>query len=127
MSSSFHGITLMFVEDEGTLRQSIAKMLRRLGFEVLEAADGPSAIELLRTNCCKIDLILLDMTIPGASSEEIIVEASKARPDIRVILTSAYSQEMLSRTMTAPQIRDFIRKPFRFETLVQTLGKTLCP
>jgi two-component system, cell cycle sensor histidine kinase and response regulator CckA len=125
MPRSFHGATLLFVEDEEFLRQAIAKMLRKTGFEVLEAADGSSAIQLLRTNGLKVDLILLDMTIPGASSQEIVIEASRARPDVRVILTSAYSQEMMAGKITAPQIRDFIRKPFRLEALVKTLGDAL--
>ncbi len=124
-SSSFHGVTLLVVEDEGFLRQAIAKMLRNIGFDVLEAADGSSAIELVRKRGHEIDLILLDMTIPGASSDEIVVEAARARPDVRVILNSAYSREMMAGAMTAPQIRDFIRKPFRFEALVKSLGKAL--
>ena len=66
-------------------------------------------------------MILLDMTIPGASSHEVVAEAAKARPDIRVILTSAYSQEMLTPPMSSSQIRGFIRKPFQLGDLVQTL------
>jgi two-component system, cell cycle sensor histidine kinase and response regulator CckA len=126
-SNSFHGATLLFVEDEGFLRQAISKMLRKTGFDVLEAADGSSAIELLRTNGRKIDLILLDMTIPGASSKEVVVEALRVRPDVRVILTSAYSQEMIAGAMSAPQIRDFIRKPFQLDALVKTLRNSLSP
>jgi two-component system, cell cycle sensor histidine kinase and response regulator CckA len=122
-TSTFHGVTLLIVEDERFLREAIARMLRKTGFEVLEAADGPSAIEHLRANVRKIDVILLDMTIPGASSEEIVVEATRARPNVPVILTSAYSQEMV--TMSAPQVRDFIRKPFGLEDLTKTLRRTL--
>jgi two-component system, cell cycle sensor histidine kinase and response regulator CckA len=124
-ASTFQGVTLLFVEDEEFLRQAIAKMLRKTGFKVLEAADGSSAIELLGTHGREIDLILLDMIIPGASSQEIVVEASRIRPDVRVILTSAQSQEMMTRRMTAPQIRAFIRKPFQLEALVKTLRNTL--
>ena len=113
------------MEDEGYLRQAIAKMLRKTGLNGLEAADGSSAIELLRTHGREIDLILLDMIIPGASSREVIVEASRARPDVRVILTSAQSEEMMARPMTAPQVRAFIRKPFQLEALVKMLGDTL--
>ena len=65
------------------LRQAVAKMLRKSGFEVFEAANGSSAIDLLRANGGKIDVILLDMTIPGASSDEVVAEAAKARPDIK--------------------------------------------
>jgi DNA-binding NtrC family response regulator len=113
------------VEDEEFLRQAVARILRQKGVEVLEAADGFSAIELLRANGSKVDLILLDMTIPGASSQQVVAEASKARPDVRVILTSAYSREMIAGAMTAPQIRDFIRKPFQLAALVKTLRNTL--
>jgi CheY-like chemotaxis protein len=113
--------TVLVVEDENTLRQPIVKMLRKAGFEVFEAADGTAAIDLLRANGARIDAILLDMTIPGASSYAIVAEAAKAKPDIRVILTSAYSQEMIEGSMVASQIRGFIRKPFQFESLVKTL------
>jgi len=115
-----HG-TVLVVEDEGYLRQPIVKMLRKTGFEVFEAADGTSAIDVLRAIGGRIDAILLDMTIPGASNREIVAEAAKVRPDIRIILTSAYSQEMLEGLMSAPQIRSFIRKPFQLGDLLKTL------
>jgi PAS domain S-box-containing protein len=117
--------TVLIVEDEDALRQAVARMLRKNSFEVFEAADGYSAVDLLRANGSKIDVILLDMTIPGLSSDQVVAEAAKARPDIRVILTSAYSQEMIGSAMVAPQIRSFIRKPFRFGDLMQTLRNSL--
>jgi len=88
-------------------------MLRKRGFEVLEAANGSAAINLLRANSGKIDVILLDMTIPGASSGEVVAEAAQAGPDVRVVLTSAYSEEMLTPLMSTSQIRGFIRKRLR--------------
>ncbi len=114
-------ITVLVVEDEDLLRQAVVKMLRKTGFEVREAADGSAAIELLRANGGKIDVILLDMTIPGASSHEVVAEAAQAQPDATVVLTSAYSQEMLTPPMNAPQICGFIRKPFQLDDLVQKL------
>jgi PleD family two-component response regulator len=80
---------VLIVEDENVLRQAVAKILRKNNFQVLEAADGSSAINLLRGAADKIDLLLLDVTIPGASSTEVVAEAARSRPDIRVILTSA--------------------------------------
>jgi DNA-binding NtrC family response regulator len=113
------------VEDEDHLRQGIVKMLRKTGFEVFEVAEGSSAIKLLRGDGDKIDVVLLDMTIPGASSHEIVAEAVNAKPDIKVILTSAYSQEMIASSMRAPQIHSFIRKPFQFADLLKTLRSSL--
>ena len=117
--------TVLVVEDESPLRQAVGKTLRRSGLKVLEAADGFTAIDLLRANGGAIDVILLDMTIPGAPSPEVVAEAVKVRPDIRVILTSAYSEEMISGAVSVPQIRDFIRKPFQLGDLVQTVRSTL--
>jgi two-component system cell cycle sensor histidine kinase/response regulator CckA len=118
-------MTVLVVEDEEPLRQAVVKMLRKTGFEVLEAANGAAAIDQLRANERKIDVILLDMTIPGASSHEVVAEAAQARPDIRVILTSAYSQESLTPLLSASQIYGFIRKPFQLADLLQTLRSAL--
>jgi PAS domain S-box-containing protein len=115
--------TVLVVEDENLLRQAVVKMLRKVGFEVLEAADGKAAIELLRAHGDKVDVMLLDMTIPGASSHELVSEVVQAHPSIRVILTSAYSQELVTPPMSAPQIRGFARKPFQLRDLVEILRK----
>jgi two-component system, cell cycle sensor histidine kinase and response regulator CckA len=117
--------TVLVVEDEDILRQVAAKVLRRSGFEVLEAANGSAAIDVLRVSVSKIDVILLDMTIPGPSSHEVVAEYAKVRSDAKVILTSAYSEETARKTMNVPQIRGFIRKPFNLRVLVETLRKTL--
>jgi PAS domain S-box-containing protein len=122
-SQSLHS-TVLVVEDEEYLRRAVVRMLRKNGFEVLEAADGSSAVDLVRATEVGIDAILLDMTIPGASSREVVAEAANIRPDIRVILTSAYSQEMIEGPI-ASQVRGFLRKPYRFEKLLETLQSSL--
>jgi PAS domain S-box-containing protein len=116
---------VLVVEDEDPLRSAIVKMLRKSGFEVLEAGNGSAAIRLLRANGDRIDVILLDMTIPGPSSREVVAEAVQTRPDVSVVLTSAYSEEMIKDAMGAPQIHGFIRKPFRLGDLVQKLREVL--
>jgi DNA-binding NtrC family response regulator len=113
--------TVLVVEDEDLLRQAVAKMLRKKGFEVLEAANGSTAIDLLRANSDRIDAILLDMTLPGHSSKEVLGEVSRLRPDLKVILTSAYSEEVVRATLSAPQVYGFVRKPFQLSDLVQIL------
>ncbi len=120
-----HDLTVLVVEDEDPLRQPVVRMLRNEGFKVLEAGNGSIAINILRSSTGKIDLILLDLTIPGASSAEVVAEAARNQPDTRVILTSAYSQDMLKLPVSEPQICGFIRKPFQFGDLVKTLCNTL--
>ena len=117
--------TVLVVEDEDPLRLAVRKMLGRAGFGVLEAANGSDAIEVLRARAGEIDLLLLDVTIPGASSQEVLAEAVQARPDLKVILTSAYGEDMVNATLSAPQVRGFVRKPFQLHDLARTLRNAL--
>ncbi len=117
--------TVLVVEDEDPLRQAVVKMLRRSGLEVLEAADGSAAIDLVRAHTGHINIILLDMTIPGTSSTEVMAEAARTCPQAGVILTSAYSKEMVAEALGEPQIRRFIRKPFGLSELVKTIRNAL--
>jgi PAS domain S-box-containing protein len=117
--------TVLVVEDEVPLREAVGKMLRNNGFKVFEARDGFSALSLLRANEATIDVILLDLTIPGASSADVVGEAVKNRPNVKVILTSAYSEETTASAISAPQVCSFIRKPFQIEDLVKELKNAL--
>jgi DNA-binding NtrC family response regulator len=117
--------TVLIVEDEVMLRTSVSKVLRREGFNVIEADDGSAAVDLFRRHDREIDLVLLDLTIPGTTSTAVVEEAARIRPDIRVILTSAYGRDMAGATANAAQVRGFIRKPFRISELVGMIQKTL--
>jgi PAS domain S-box-containing protein len=125
LRSSSKIAAVVVVEDEAPLRQAVTKMLRKIGFDVLEAADGTSAINLIRANGSRIDAILLDVTIPGASSAEVIAEAATAQPAAKVILTSAYSQETLAPPINVSEVSGFIRKPFQLVDLVHMLRSVL--
>jgi PAS domain S-box-containing protein len=118
-------VTVLIVEDEDAIRQAVAKALRKTGAEVLEAINGSTAIDLLHEHSGKIDVILLDLTIPGPSSQQVLAEAVQARPNSNVILTSAYSEEVAMATMRAPNIRGFIRKPFPLADLIKVLKTSL--
>jgi CheY-like chemotaxis protein/two-component sensor histidine kinase len=117
--------TLLLVEDEEELRSSVSKMLSRRGFSVIGAGDGSAAVDLLRSHPHDIDLILLDMTLPGTPSREVIAEAQRIRPEVKVVLTSAYSREMVAQSINASIVRGFIRKPFQISELLQILRTTL--
>jgi two-component system, cell cycle sensor histidine kinase and response regulator CckA len=117
--------TVLMVEDEEGLRLAVSQMLRKQGFQVLEAADGAMALKLFRRRSREIGAILLDMTLPGISSHEVIAEVSRRRPDIRVILTTAYSRETAAPAFKAPQVKGFIRKPYQTSELVTLLRDVL--
>jgi two-component system, cell cycle sensor histidine kinase and response regulator CckA len=117
--------TLLVVEDENVLRFAVAKMLRKSGFRVIEAVDGSSALELVRTHEDDIDLMLLDVTLPGVSSREVFEEARSRRPNLKVILTSAYSRETVDASFAGLNAERFIRKPFQIVDLMGMLEDVL--
>ena len=119
--------TVLVVEDEAPLRTAVSKLLGKAGFTVLEAADGHQAIELLHSSTSGIDLLYLDMTIPGRSSQEVLQEAVTGWPRVKVILTSAYSEEMIKGTLSTAQFHGFVRKPFQFNALLMALRNALDP
>jgi CheY-like chemotaxis protein len=103
----------------------VSKMLRKRGFVVEVAADGAEAIAMLRARGSEFDAILLDMTLPGISSHQVIQEAGRICPGIRIILTTAYSREMATPAFEARQVKGFIRKPYQIGDLVGLLGDVL--
>ena len=117
--------TVLLVEDEDMLRSAVAKMLRIHGFSVIEAANGYAAIDLVRNDRNSFDVILLDLTIPGTPSAEVVAEVQRIRPGANVLLTSAYSREMTPPSFNVPEVKGFIRKPFRTKELVKLLRDTI--
>jgi len=112
--------TVLLVEDETGLRQAVSTMLRKRGFTVIEASDGTAALDAIRGQKNPIDVLLLDITLPGASGPEILQEARSLRPAMKVVVTSAYPEEVASVFLEST-IEHFIRKPYRFEDLVRLI------
>jgi DNA-binding response OmpR family regulator len=99
-------------------------MLRKKGLSVLEASDGSTALSLIRSRKDEIGMLLLDTTLPGASSREVYEEARRLRPDMPVIITSAKSKGMAEASL-GTGVERFIRKPFPIGLLTEMVWKTL--
>jgi CheY-like chemotaxis protein len=95
-------------------------MLRKRGLSVIEASDGSAALDLIRAHQDQIDVLLLDITLPGASSREVLEEGKRLRPKMATIITSAHNREMAASSL-AGTIDYFIRKPFRSADLIDMI------
>jgi CheY-like chemotaxis protein len=115
--------SILIVEDEAPLLQGVAKMLRKMGTSVIEAPDGSAALDVIRNRQCPLDVVVLDITIPGASSREVFQEAMRLRPEMKVIITSAYTEAMAAASLQGP-IQQFLRKPYRLGELVDLILST---
>jgi CheY-like chemotaxis protein len=113
--------TILLVEDEETLSLAVSKMLRKRGFSVLQAGDGITAVDVFRSNRAAIDLVLLDLTLPEMSGEQVFRELRRIQPDVRVILTTAYGREKALSTLGGLEPWLFLRKPYAFGELMNLL------
>lgn len=118
-----HETTVLVVEDEEPLRLATVKTLRARGFSVLEAADGNEALASVRAHKDTIGSILLDVTLPGAPSSEVLAEARRLRSNIKVIVTSAYGADMVAESFPGMEIDSFLRKPYRAVELVNVIAR----
>ncbi|WP_299814248.1 ATP-binding protein [uncultured Jannaschia sp.] len=114
---------ILVVDDSADVRSVIAHQLRTLGYTVLEAEDGATALETLRTRV-RIDLLLTDVVMPGAiQGADLMLACRKERPDTRVILMSGYPKDALDGHRDAIRNVTTIIKPIplvELERLVRT-------
>ena len=116
--------SILVVEDEEILRIAVSRALRLGGFSVKEASNGSDAIDQLRTNK-DIDVVLLDVTLPGTPSREVFEEAKRIRADMKIIVTSAYSKETVDASFAGLKVDHFLRKPFQLSEITRMLGNVL--
>jgi CheY-like chemotaxis protein len=116
--------TVLVVEDEDSLRHPVSTTLRKAGFTILEAGDGHAALDYIRAHKGRIDVLLLDISLPGVPSRQVFEEAGLLVPGAAVIVTSAYSRESAAAALSAP-IPHFIRKPYRISDLMNLIREAL--
>jgi PAS domain S-box-containing protein len=116
--------TILVAEDEDSLRKPISKLMRNTGFTVIEARDGVAALEAILDHKSHIDILLLDVTLPGTPSGEIFETAKRVRPEMCVIITSAYTRKLAEEKLRG-RIERFLRKPYRLNDLIGLVRPTL--
>jgi PAS domain S-box-containing protein len=112
---------VLVVEDEDDLRLAVSKILRKQGFSVIEADNGHAGVDLFRARQREINVVLLDLTLPGMTGREVLEELRRLRPDVKVIITTAYSQDTALKTLGGQQSWLYIRKPYRISEVTDLI------
>jgi PAS domain S-box-containing protein len=108
---------ILVVDDDDFVRKAALAALQHFGYRVLLAADGDGALELFKAHHDEIDLIVLDMTMPGMSGDETYRRLRALCPDVKVLLSSAYNEEEVSDRVTIASVEGFLHKPYDPEQL----------
>ena len=104
--------TILLAEDEPSLRQLMARVLRTQGYTVLEAADGHEALTLAQANGAKIQLLLTDVIMPGLSGKTLAEWLGQVNPAVRVLFISGYINNNAVRDAMSRPGTFFLQKPF---------------
>jgi PAS domain S-box-containing protein len=109
--------TILLVEDETVVRQLVAEILESSGYSVLQAGDGPSALELLRRHTGPLDLLVTDVVMPGMSGPEVAQAVTSMRPGTHVLYTSGYTDQAIGHHGVLEPDVAFLQKPFSADDL----------
>jgi PAS domain S-box-containing protein len=111
--------TILLVEDEGVVRSLVAEILETSGYKVLQAADGPSALELLRRHSGPVDLLVTDVVMPGMSGPDVAKAVASMRPGTQVLYTSGYTDSAIDHHGVLEPGIAFLQKPFSADDLTR--------
>ncbi len=117
--------TILVVDDEEIIATVTAEMLEQLGYRVLTARSGAEALELYGRHRDEIDLVIMDMIMPGMSGGEAIERILALNPKASIILSSGYSLNGMAKEVLNKGARAFLQKPFRMDTLSQKVKEIL--
>ena len=101
------------------VRQLVAEILESSGYTVLQAADGPSALELLRRHSDRIDLLVTDVVMPGMSGPEVAQTVVSLLPETQVLYISGYTDSAIDHHGVLEPGIAFLQKPFGADDLAR--------
>lgn len=110
--------TILLVDDDIMVRDGTSEYLQMKGFQTIEAENGAEGVDLFKANRDKIDLILLDLTMPVMSGDEAFFHFREINPNIPIIVLSGYGEQEAIRKLKGCDYQ-FIQKPFSFEAIIE--------
>ncbi|MFO7750231.1 MAG: response regulator [Desulfobacteraceae bacterium] len=119
--------SVLLVDDEASVIEVCTEMLTTLGYEVFSAQRGVDALDILQQNSLNIDLVILDMVMPGMSGDEVFRQIKAIDPEARVLIASGYSQKHHVEQLIGQGADGFIQKPFDLAMLSEQIRLVCLP
>jgi CheY-like chemotaxis protein len=120
-----HGETVLLVEDEAALRESISEYLTLHGYTVLRARDGAEALDLAKQQTESIQVLITDVIMPKISGAEVAREVDKIFPSVVTLYMSGYTDRELIDYDSSSSTVGFLQKPFALSTLLDKLAEMI--
>jgi PAS domain S-box-containing protein len=119
------GETILLVDDEDFIRELGKEMLERFGYNLLTATNGEGALEIYRQRNGEIDLVILDLIMPGMGGKRCLEELLEIDPQVRVVIASGYSFNVLTKEAPKAGVSGFINKPYDMRQMLKVVRGVL--
>jgi len=116
---------ILLVDDEQTIVEVVQDMLDRFGYRTLSADSGERAIEIFKSKGEPIDLVILDLNMPGMGGHKCLEELLKIDSGVKVIIASGYSDNKKVQETLNAGAAGFISKPYKYKDILQKVRETL--
>jgi CheY-like chemotaxis protein len=116
---------ILVVDDEMPIRELMVRVLSQAGYRVLGAKGGPDAIEAFKANPGKIDLVILDMIMPGMSGRQVFQELHRIDPQVRVLISTGHSEKGQAQEVLLEGAQGTIHKPFTLQDMLSKVRTVL--
>lgn len=116
---------ILVVDDEIELVEASIRLLKWMGYRVTGTSDPIEALEMVRNQSRRFDLVISDLTMPMMTGIQLAEEIKRINPDIPIILLSGYGSEVASGEIKSPDISDFIIKPINKREFERVIRKVL--
>jgi len=121
---TWHGSgTVLVVDDEEAVRQVCSAMLKKLGFNVVLAADGQAAIEAFQAEPGRYAMVLLDLTMPQPDGRQVFTALRLVRKDLPTVLMSGFNEEEVRSEFTGVRFDGFLQKPFEYDSFCEVIRR----
>jgi PAS domain S-box-containing protein len=117
--------SILVVDDETYIRELARELLQRYGYRVREAIDGEAALSVLQQHGCTLDLILLDLNMPGMGGVRCLQQIRTIAPSIPVLIASGYTPEGKEKTILDDLANGYVNKPYNLKTFLGAVRQTL--
>ncbi|MGB8655978.1 MAG: response regulator, partial [Candidatus Acidiferrales bacterium] len=117
--------TILFVEDEESVRELVSEYLKNAGYNVLEAIDGAQALEVAQAHQSEIHILVTDVVMPRVSGRELATRLTATRTALKVLYVSGYTDDSIFRHGVLEGGMAFLQKPFNLKTLAQKIRAVL--
>jgi len=116
---------ILIVEDEPIVRSLGRDLLEKLSYRALTAPDAAEGLRIFRDRMGEIDLVILDMILPGSRGSDVLITMRTLRPDVMILLTSGYNGSYFGDLVGAEKRVHFIQKPYSIEELAREVRRLL--